>query len=144
MRLATESLNGIGENYYEDLMSFNSLSLECNLFGPGHLFDIGAMGSLGLSMGKYYNIDQMIDFIQIQPSFRVFGILRVHLLNKSFKALDMSAQSYENNRKYMAMEHKLWHMNWKFRYVSRLLRKVAPHLAQSEEELDEKIRKNES
>jgi hypothetical protein len=56
----------------------------------------------------------------------------------------MSAQAYENNRKYMAMEHKLWHMNWKFRYVSRLLRKVAPHLAQSEEELDEKIRKNES
>ena len=58
--------------------------------------------------------------------------------------LQMSAQNYENNRKYMAMEHKLWHMNWKFRYVSRLLRKVAPHLAQSEEELDEKIRKNES
>ena len=70
MRLATESLNGIGENYYEDIMSFNSLSLECNLFGQGHLFDIGAMGSLGLSIGKYYNIDQMIDFIQIQPSFR--------------------------------------------------------------------------
>jgi len=58
--------------------------------------------------------------------------------------LDMSAQNYENNRKYMAMEHKLWHMNWKFRYVSRLLRKVAPHLAQSEEELDEKIRQQES
>ena len=58
--------------------------------------------------------------------------------------LDMNAQNYENNRKYMAMEHKLWHMNWKFRYVSRLLREVAPHLAQSEEELDEKIRKNES
>lgn len=89
MRLATESLNGIGENYFEDLVSFNSLSLECNLFGPGHLFDIGAMGSLGLSMGKYYNIDQMIDFIQIQSSFRVFGILRVHLLNSSFKALDI-------------------------------------------------------
>ena len=47
-------------------------------------------------------------------------------------------------KKVVAMEHKLWHMNWKFRYVSRLLRKVAPHLAQSEEELDEKIRKNES
>lgn len=87
MRLATESLNGIGENSYEDIMSFNSLSLECNLFGAGHLFDIGAMGSLGLSMGKYYNIDQMIDFIQIQPSFRVFGILRVNLLNNSFKTL---------------------------------------------------------
>jgi len=58
--------------------------------------------------------------------------------------LDMSAQNYENNRKYMAMEHKLWHMNWKFRYVSRLLREVAPHLAQSEEELDEKIRQQES
>ena len=87
MRLMTESLNGIGENYYDDLMSFNSLFLECNLFGPGHLFDIGAMGSLGLSMGKYYNIDQMIDFIQIQPSFRVFGILRVNLLNNSLKTL---------------------------------------------------------
>lgn len=87
MRLTTESLNGIGENYYEDLMSFNALSLECNLFGPGHLFDIGAMGSLGLSMGKYHNIDQIIDFIQIQPSFRVFGILRVDLLNNSFKTL---------------------------------------------------------
>ena len=58
--------------------------------------------------------------------------------------LDMSAQSYENNRKYMAMEHKLWHMNWKFRYVSRLLRRVRPDLAQSEEELDEIIRKNEN
>ena len=89
MRLVTESLNGIGENYYEDIMSFNSLSLEWNLFGPGHLFDIGAIGSLGLSMGKYYNIDQVIDFIQIQPSFRVFGILRVNLLNNPFKALDI-------------------------------------------------------
>ena len=58
--------------------------------------------------------------------------------------LDMSAQAYENNRKYMAMEHKLWHMNWKFRYVSRLLRRVRPDLAQSEEELDEIIRKNEN
>ena len=58
--------------------------------------------------------------------------------------LDMSAKNYENNRKYMAMEHKLWHMNWKFRYVSRLLRSVRPDLVQSEEELDEKIRKNES
>ena len=58
--------------------------------------------------------------------------------------LHMSAQAYENNRKYMAMEHKLWHMNWKFRYVSRLLRRVRPDLAQSEEELDEIIRKNEN
>ena len=58
--------------------------------------------------------------------------------------LEMEERNFENNKKYMAMEHKLWHMNWKFRYVSRLLRQVAPHLAQSEEELDEKIRKNES
>ena len=33
---------------------------------------------------------------------------------------------------------------WKFRYVSRLLRSVRPDLVQSEEELDEKIRQNES
>lgn len=89
MRLATEASNGIGESNNEDILIFNSLSLECNLFGPGHLFDIGAMGSLGLSRGKYYDIEQVIDFIQILPSFRVFGILRIHLLNKSFKALDI-------------------------------------------------------
>ena len=75
--------------------------------------------------------EQMITFLKIMQ-------------HNTDTMLDMSAQAYENNRKYMAMEHKLWHMNWKFRYVSRLLRKVAPHLAQSEEELDEKIRKNES
>jgi len=58
--------------------------------------------------------------------------------------LEMEERNFENNKKYMAMEHKLWHMNWKFRYVSRLLRSVRPDLVQSEEELDEKIRKNES
>ncbi len=75
--------------------------------------------------------DQMIQFLRIMQ----------HNTNTM---LDMTGVNYENNKKYMAMEHKLWNMNWKFRYVSRLLRKVAPHLAQSEEELDEKIRQNEN
>ena len=89
MRLATEASIAVSESNYQDIMTFNSLSLEWNLFGPSHLFDIGAMGSLGLSRGKYYDMSQVIDFFQIQPAFRVFGILRVHLLNNSHRALDI-------------------------------------------------------
>ena len=75
--------------------------------------------------------DQMIEFLKI-------------FQHNTNTMLEMEVQNFENNRKYMAMEHKLWHMNWKFRYVSRLLRRVRPDLAQSEEELDEIIRKNEN
>ena len=75
--------------------------------------------------------DQMIEFLKI-------------FQHNTNTMLEMEVQNFENNKKYMAMEHKLWHMNWKFRYVSRLLRSVRPDLVQSEEELDEKIRKNES
>jgi len=78
-----------------------------------------------------FSKDQMIQFLKI-------------FQYNTDTMLEMEERNFENNKKYMAMEHKLWHMNWKFRYVSRLLRQVAPHLAQSEEELDEKIRKNES
>lgn len=75
--------------------------------------------------------DQMVEFLKIMQ----------HNTNTM---LDMEERNFENNKKYMVMEHKLWHMNWKFRYVSRLLRRVRPDLAQSEEELDEKIRRQES
>jgi|TARA_B110000003_G_C16413188_1_gene443102 hypothetical protein len=75
--------------------------------------------------------DQMIEFLKI-------------FQHNTNTMLEMEVQNFENNKKYMAMEHKLWHMNWKFRYVSRLLRRVRPDLAQSEEELDEIIRKNEN
>ena len=75
--------------------------------------------------------DQMIEFLKI-------------FQHNTNTMLEMEVQNFENNKKYMAMEHKLWHMNWKFRYVSRLLRRVRPDLAQSEEELDEKIRRQES
>ena len=78
-----------------------------------------------------FSKDQIIEFLKI-------------FQHNTDTMLEMEERNFENNKKYMAMEHKLWHMNWKFRYVSRLLRQVAPHLAQSEEELDEKIRKNES
>jgi hypothetical protein len=78
-----------------------------------------------------FSKDQMIEFLKI---FKY----------NTETMLEMEERNFENNKKYMAMEHKLWHMNWKFRYVSRLLRSVRPDLVQSEEELDEKIRKNES
>ena len=78
-----------------------------------------------------FSKDQMIEFLKI-------------FQHNTETMLEMEERNFENNKKYMAMEHKLWHMNWKFRYVSRLLRRVRPDLAQSEEELDEIIRKNEN
>ena len=54
--------------------------------------------------------------------------------------LDMEEQNYENNKKYMAMQQQLFHEKWKFRYVARRLKEVAPHEAISEEELDEQIK----
>jgi hypothetical protein len=75
--------------------------------------------------------DQMIEFLKI-------------FQHNTNTMLEMEEQNFENNKKYMAMEHKLWHMNWKFRYVSRLLRRVRPDLAQSEEELDEIIKRQEN
>jgi|TARA_R110002020_G_scaffold125554_1_gene282874 hypothetical protein len=78
-----------------------------------------------------FSKDQMITFLKIYE----------HNTNTM---LGMSARAYENNVKFMKMEQELFHMRWKFRYVSRLLRSVRPDLVQSEEELDEKIRQNES
>ena len=54
--------------------------------------------------------------------------------------LDMEEQNYENNKKYMAMQQQLFHEKWKFRYVARRLKELAPHEAISEEELDEQIK----
>ena len=54
--------------------------------------------------------------------------------------LDMEEQNYENIKKYMAMKQQLFHEKWKFRYVARRLKEIAPHEAISEEELDEQIK----
>ena len=54
--------------------------------------------------------------------------------------LDMEEQNYKNNKKYMAMQQQLFHEKWKFRYVARRLKEIAPHEAISEEELDEQIK----
>jgi hypothetical protein len=54
--------------------------------------------------------------------------------------LDMEEQNYENNKKYMALQQQLFHEKWKFRYVARRLKEVAPHEAISEEELNEQIK----
>ena len=54
--------------------------------------------------------------------------------------LDMEEQNYENNKKYMDMQQQLFHEKWKFRYVARRLKEIAPHEAISEEELDEQIK----
>ena len=54
--------------------------------------------------------------------------------------LDMEEQNYENNKKYMALQQELFHEKWKFRYVARRLKEIAPHEAISEEELDEQIK----
>ena len=44
----------------------------------------------------------------------------------------------------MNLEQKLFHEKWKFRYVARKLRQYAPHVAISEEELDEQIKQKQN
>ena len=58
--------------------------------------------------------------------------------------LDMEEQNYENNKKYMALQQELFHEKWKFRYVARKLKEIAPYEAISEEELDAQIRKKQN
>ena len=58
--------------------------------------------------------------------------------------LDMEEQNYENNKKYMAMQQQLFHEKWKFRYVARRLKEIAPHEAISEEELYEQIKEKQN
>ena len=58
--------------------------------------------------------------------------------------LDMEEQNYENNKKYMAMQQQLFHEKWKFIYVARRLKEIAPHEAISEEELNEQIKEKQN
>ena len=69
----------------------------------------------------------------------VMTILKV-LKHQWDTMLDMEEQNYENNKKYMALQQELFHEKWKFRYVARRLKEIAPHEAISEEELDEQIK----
>ena len=69
----------------------------------------------------------------------VMTILKV-LKHQWDTMLDMEEQNYENNKKYMAMQQQLFHEKWKFRYVARRLKEIAPHEAISEGELDEQIK----
>ena len=69
----------------------------------------------------------------------VMTILKV-LKHQWDTMLEMEEQNYENNKKYMALQQELFHEKWKFRYVARRLKEVAPHEAISEEELDEQIK----
>ena len=73
----------------------------------------------------------------------VMTILKV-LKHQWDTMLEMEEQNYENNKKYMAMQQQLFHEKWKFRYVARRLKEIAPHEAISEEELDAQIRKKQN
>ena len=66
-------------------------------------------------------------------------IVRV-LENNTNTMLEMEEQNYENNKQYMKMEQQLFHEKWKVRFLTRLLREIAPHEALTEEELDEQIK----
>jgi len=69
----------------------------------------------------------------------VMTILKV-LKHQWDTMLEMEEQNYENNKKYMALQQELFHEKWKFRYVARRLKEIAPHEAISEEELNEQIK----
>ena len=69
----------------------------------------------------------------------VMTILKV-LKHQWDTMLEMEERNYENNKKYMDLQQELFHEKWKFRYVARRLKEIAPHEAISEEELDEQIK----
>ena len=43
-------------------------------------------------------------------------------------------------KRVMQLEQAIFHEKWKFRYVARKLKEIAPHEAISEEELNEQIK----
>ena len=45
-----------------------------------------------------------------------------------------------SQKRIMQLEQAIFHEKWKFRYVSRRLREIAPDEAITEEELDEQIK----
>ena len=45
---------------------------------------------------------------------------------------------------YMKEQQSLFHEKWKVRHLTRILRRVAPHEALSEEELDKQLRGKEN
>tara|TARA_Y100000114_G_scaffold94605_1_gene87946 strand:- start:71 stop:313 length:243 start_codon:yes stop_codon:yes gene_type:complete len=73
----------------------------------------------------------------------VMTILKV-LKHQWDTMLEMEEQNYENNKKYMALQQELFHEKWKFRYVARRLKEIAPHEAISEEELNEQIKEKQN
>ena len=44
----------------------------------------------------------------------------------------------------MQLEQAIFHEKWKFRYVARRLKEIAPHEAISEEELNEQIKEKQN
>ena len=49
-----------------------------------------------------------------------------------------------SQKRIMQLEQAIFHEKWKFRYVSRRLREIAPDEAITEEELDEQIKGSEN
>ena len=59
----------------------------------------------------------------------------------------MAAETYrllEAQRQIIGLQQQIFHEKWKFRYVARKLRQYAPHVAISEEELDEQIKQKQN
>ena len=79
---------------------------------------------------------------------QMIQILKILETNNNL-VISINAQHHENNVKYMQLEQKLFHEQWKFRYVVRRLKAVAryfkiPNLAITEEELDEEFKKKDN
>ena len=53
---------------------------------------------------------------------------------------DQTERLLLSQKRIMQLEQALFHEKWKFRYVSRRLREIAPDEAITEEELDEQIK----
>jgi len=53
---------------------------------------------------------------------------------------DQTERLLLSQKRIMQLEQAIFHEKWKFRYVSRRLREIAPDEAITEEELDEQIK----
>tara|TARA_B100000767_G_scaffold275009_1_gene310011 strand:- start:2547 stop:3245 length:699 start_codon:yes stop_codon:yes gene_type:complete len=85
-------------SFVTDIMYSNALNIECFLFGSQHTFDLGAFAAYGFSSGSYMDplLNQIVDFSGFMPSFKIFGMMRLH---KKIWVSDFDYKSNKNVKK---------------------------------------------
>jgi len=74
----------------------------------------------------------------------MFRLSKKQILEQIRLMADQTDRLLEAQRMVMDLQQQIFHEKWKFRYVARKLRQYAPHVAISEEELDEQIKQKQN